>query len=478
MGSLRYAQGGRWSQPATGAQARRKVPGLGRARVVVVAAACLIPAAAAALAPALAARSHARVASAPAAPAPAPAAPPAPPAPPPVVAAVAPPPPPPVVETPKDETIVDKLGSDEALSSALARHGCSRDDVSALVRSLKGKLDLRGLREGLSFTIKKRAVAGGSSPLTSFELKTLSPGGVPRTLLAERRDPPITVDDAETTFDVTITDAPIETKVEGVSGAVRSSLYQAVLEAGEDANLVNRFVDVFAWNIDFYRQTRAGDQWKVLVEKRYAGGRFLGYGKVLAAEYRNAGAVYRGFLFSSKDGKQSGTYDDEGNGLRRTFLKAPMEMTRVTSSYGMRFHPLLKHQRMHDGIDYGAPIGTPIWTVADGVVEVARRNGGAGNMVKIKHMNGFETEYFHMSRFADGIKKGARVTQKQIIGYVGSTGLSTGPHLHFGMFKSGVHVDPSKQKFPNAAPVPKPYQDEFHRFMQPLLAQLQALGRA
>jgi murein DD-endopeptidase MepM/ murein hydrolase activator NlpD len=297
-------------------------------------------------------------------------------------------------------------------------------------------------------------------------------------LKAQRKEPSITADDQGVTFSVSIEDAPIETKLEGVTGAVRSSLYQAMLEAGEDANLVERFVDVFAWNIDFYRQTRAGDQWKVLVEKKYAGGRFLGYGRVMAAEYVNAGAVYRGFLFSSKDGKQSGTYDDEGSGLQRTFLKAPMEITHVTSSYGMRFHPLKKDEQFHHGIDYGAPIGTPIWTVADGVVEMAKMNGGAGNMVKIKHMNGFETEYFHMSRFADGIHEGSRVKQKQLIGYVGSTGLSTGPHLHFGMFKNGDHVDPSKQKFPNAAGVPKPYEGEFKKFMQPLLEQLRSLDAA
>jgi murein DD-endopeptidase MepM/ murein hydrolase activator NlpD len=304
---------------------------------------------------------------------------------------------------------------------------------------------------------------------------------VPRRLVAVRAERPITVDAPEAVFEVNVVDAPVETKVEGVNGVVRSSLYQAMLEGGEDANLVNKFVDVFAWNVDFYRQTQKGDEFRVLVEKQYAGEgterRFLGYGKVLAAEYVNAGAVHRGFLFDSKDGKHAGTYDDEGNALQRTFLKNPMEISRVTSSYGMRFHPVLGHNKKHEGIDYGAPTGTPIWTVADGIVREARWSKTAGNMIVIEHMNGISTEYFHLSKFAEGLKAGTRVKQKQLIGNVGSTGMSTGPHLHFGMLRGGAHVDPQKQKFPNAKPVPKDYKAEYDAFIEPLQAELKALGR-
>jgi murein DD-endopeptidase MepM/ murein hydrolase activator NlpD len=234
---------------------------------------------------------------------------------------------------------------------------------------------------------------------------------------------------------------------------------------------------VFAWNIDFYRQTQRGDEFRVLVEKQYAGGRFLGYGKVLAAEYVNAGSVHRGFIFTSKDGKHSGTYDDEGNALQRTFLKSPMEIARLTSRYGMRFHPVLGRAKKHEGVDYGAPTGTPVWTVADGVVKEARWSKTAGNMIVVQHLNGISTEYFHLSRFAEGMRAGARVKQKQVIGFVGSTGMSTGPHLHFGMLRSGAHVDPGAQKFPNAKPVPKEYRSEFDKLAQPLLEQLKALGR-
>jgi murein DD-endopeptidase MepM/ murein hydrolase activator NlpD len=297
-------------------------------------------------------------------------------------------------------------------------------------------------------------------------------------VVVERQPPPITQPEAGATWLARHEDAPIETKIEGLAGAVRSSLYQSMLESGEDPVLVDKFVDVFAWNVDFYRQTQRGDEWRVLVEKRYAGGRFLGYGKVMAAEYVNAGNVHRGFLFSSGDGKHSGTYDEEGNALQRTFLKSPMEIARVTSSYGMRFHPVLGHNKKHEGVDYGAPTGTPVWSVADGVVKEAHYSKTAGNKIVVQHMNGITTEYFHLSKYAGEIKPGARVKQKQIIGYVGSTGMSTGPHLHFGMLKSGGHVDPAKQKFPNAKPVPKDYKSELDRFVAPLLAELRALDRA
>lgn len=376
--------------------------------------------------------------------------------------------------------VVDALRPNEGMSTALARNGVSANDVSSLVHALKGHLELRSLRAGVSFTLQMKPANSSSkkADLASLELKTRAASGVPRTIVATRREPAVTDLSAGARFDVAVTDAAIETKVEGVAGSVRSSLYQAMLAAGEDAVLVSKFADVFAWNIDFYRQTQPGDQFKVLVQKRYAGGRFLGYGDVLAAEYVNAGTSHRGFIFASNDGKHTGTYDAEGAALQRTFLKSPMEIARLTSSYGMRFHPVLGRKKKHEGVDYGAAMGTPVWSVADGVVKEARFSKSAGNMILVQHMNGLATEYFHLSRYAQGLKQGARVKQKQVIGFVGSTGMSTGPHLHFGMRKSGAHVDPSKQKFPNAKPVPKNYRTEFNDLVEPLLAQLKALDSA
>jgi murein DD-endopeptidase MepM/ murein hydrolase activator NlpD len=366
------------------------------------------------------------------------------------------------------------LQKDEALSSALARMGVNSDERSALVRALVPHLETRSLRPGAVFSLRKDVTGA----LERFEIKALSGNGVPRDVVAVRTVAPIMEERPEPSFAVTHHDAPIEVELASISGSVRSSLYQAMVEGGEDPVLVDKFVDVFAWNVDFYRQTQRSDTFKVLVEKRRAGGRFLGYGRVLAAEYNNAGTVHRGVLFESKDGQHTGTYDEEGSALMRTFLKSPMEMARITSSYGMRFHPVLGRNKAHEGVDYGAAIGTPVWSVADGVVQEARYSATAGNMIVLKHINGFTTEYFHLSRFSDDVRVGQRLKQKQIIGYVGNTGMSTGPHLHFGMLKSGSHVDPQKQKFPNARPVPGDYAKEFDAFVSPLLAELKALDSA
>lgn len=392
----------------------------------------------------------------------------------PVVVAAAPvvaPPPPPAVDddgplTLVLETTTDRLRAGETLSEALLRHRVAGDDVAAISASLKGALDLRALKAGQVLRLEKEP---GSRRLVALEVRATGPRGVPRTITARR-------DGAQLKTDVR--DAPIETRVEALGGEVRSNLYTAVVQEGGDALLVNRFVDVFAWDLDFYRATQRGDSWKVVVEKHYAGGKFIGFGDVLAAEYVNAGHVHRGFLYASKDGKVQGTFDDEGQALQRAFLKSPLEIARITSSYGQRFHPVLKREKKHEGVDYGAPSGTPFWAVADGIVKEAKWSPTAGKMLVIQHMNGYQTEYFHCSKFADGIKPGARVKQKQVIGYVGSTGRSTGPHLHFGMMKGGTRVDPQAQKFIKARGVPKSHVGDYQEFVRPLLEMLKGLDVA
>ena len=439
-----------------------------RRRLVVVAAAALLPAA---LAMAVALTPKAPL--------------PPPPPKPVVVVAEAPPPAP-----PPDPTLHDALGKGEALGTALARHGIGADDVSNLVRDLKGVLEVRSLRAGAVYSV----LVDDARRLERFTFKTTNGEGVPRLVTASRL---AVVDEAveaparggsrlpverAARFSVTIDDARVEIDIEGLAGSVRGSLYNGVLDAGGDALLVNKFVDVFAWNIDFYRQAQSGDSFRVLVEKRFANDgnerRFLGWGDVVAAEYVNAGNAFRGFAFETSDKKFAGFYDDKGESLERTFLRSPMEVTRITSSYGSRFHPVLKAQKKHEGVDYGAPVGTPVWSVADGIVVDARFSKSAGNMVVVQHVNGLRTEYFHLSKFAEGVRAGSRVTQKQAIGYVGSTGMSTGPHLHFGLLRGNSHLDPGTQKSENARPMPSSYRPEFDAFVAPLMAQLAALTRA
>jgi len=410
-----------------------------------------------------------------------------PPPPAPVVVEAAPPAPP-----PPDPTVHDTLGKGEALGTALARHGVGADDVSNLVRDLKGVLEVRSLRTGAAYSV----LVDDKGQLARFTFKTTNGEGVPRVVIAERlpvAEEPV-VDEPPTRgnnrtpveraarFGLTIDDATVEVAVEGLAGTIRGSLYNGMLDAGGDAQLVNKFVDVFAWNIDFYRQAQGGDTFRILVEKRFANDgterRFLGYGKVVAAEYVNAGTAFRGFAFETSDKQFAGFYDERGESLERTFLRSPMEVTRITSSYGSRFHPVLKTKKKHEGVDYGAPVGTPVWSVADGIVIDARFSKSAGNMVVVQHVNGLRTEYFHLSKFAEGMRAGSRVTQKQVIGYVGSTGMSTGPHLHFGLLRGNTHLDPGAQKSENSKPMPASYRPEYEAFVAPLLAQLAALTRA
>lgn len=377
--------------------------------------------------------------------------------------------------------ITDRIRRGETLGIALVRHGVPMDEVNELCRGLKGVLDVRAIRPGDAYTISEEiAVAPGASApekpshMQRFEFRPKSTLGAPEVVVATL-SPGKTADGQGAAYHAARHVTPVTTKVVALSGEVDHSLYMSMKGQGEGSALVNAFADVFAWNIDFYRETRKGDHYKVVVEKRYADGRFVGYGKVLAAEYVNAGEVYRGFNFKSKDGKVLGIFAENGDSLERTFLKSPMEVTRMTSSYGQRFHPVLKRWKAHNGIDYGAPTGTPFWAVADGVVEEAHYSNTAGNMIVLRHAQGYTTEYFHASKFAKGLKKGMKVRQREVIGYVGSTGRSTGPHLHFGMQKHGGYVDPKKQSFPAAKPVPSGYLEEFVQSIAHLRAELDAL---
>ncbi len=372
---------------------------------------------------------------------------------------------------PPVQAIEGEIARGEALSLALQRHGATMDDVGPLIQALKKEFDPRHVRPGDTYRLEHHADAAGKWTLDRFELRPHRTTGAPKRYQAERQ----AGDNGQVAYVVKKLVPEVTTKVDAVSGEVNSSLYVAMKNQGEGSGLVSRFVDVFAWNIDFYRETQKGDTYKVIVEKKYADGNFIGYGKVLAAEYVNAGHIHRGYDFKSQDGKFQGIYDDKGDSLERTFLKSPLEVARITSRFGQRFHPVLKRWRAHNGVDYGAATGTPFWSVADGVVIEKKYSRTAGNMIVVRHAQGYTTEYFHASKFKKGLKVGQKVRQRDVIGYVGTTGRSTGPHLHFGMRRNGKHVAPSKQKFPNAKPIPKKYVQEFTRFIAPLRAELKAL---
>ncbi|MDD2310059.1 MAG: peptidoglycan DD-metalloendopeptidase family protein [Desulfuromonadaceae bacterium] len=248
---------------------------------------------------------------------------------------------------------------------------------------------------------------------------------------------------------------PISYTVEQVTikGTILSSLFQAIADIGESEGLAFQLADIFAWDIDFFHDIKAGDSFEIIVEKRYRKGEAAGNGRLLAARFTVQDQAYQAYYF--KDGSQPPNYyDQNGYSLRKAFLKAPLSFSRISSGFNMsRRHPITHRVKAHPAIDYAAPTGTPILSIGDGTVTLAANNRYNGKYVKIRHPNGWATMYNHMSRFGGNIRAGRKVQQGELIGYVGSTGLSTGPHLDFRMFRNGKPVNPLTVKLPRARPV-------------------------
>lgn len=257
-----------------------------------------------------------------------------------------------------------------------------------------------------------------------------------------------------------------------LEGRITSSLFVAVEEIGERPQLATRLADIFAWDVDFRRALRKGDTFKVVIEKLSRKGKFIEYGKILAAQFTNRGHTHRAFLYEDEYGSTA-YYDGQGKSVQKRFLKSPLRFTRISSGYSeSRLHPILNILRPHHGIDYAAPRGTPVMSVADGFVEVTGRSRAAGKYVKIRHGSIYETVYNHLSRFAKGISKGRRVKQGQCIGYVGSTGYATGPHLDFRMKKNGRNINPLNVKSPPVKSISSGDMERFTSHIRPLLAVL------
>ncbi len=245
-----------------------------------------------------------------------------------------------------------------------------------------------------------------------------------------------------------------------ISGTISSSLFLTIAELGERAELACRLADIFAWDIDFMRDLRPGDSFRVLIEKRYREGEFAGYGTLLAAEFVNRGETFQAIYY--KDKENPAYYDRNGRSLKKAFLKAPLSYSRISSTYSnRRYHPILNIYRPHRAIDYAAPVGTPVRAVAGGVVTQRSYDRHNGNKIRLRHANRYETTYIHLSRFGRGIKVGRKVEQGQVIGYVGATGLATGPHLDFRVFKNGRAINPLKMEKIPSAPLPKKVLPEF-----------------
>lgn len=265
----------------------------------------------------------------------------------------------------------------------------------------------------------------------------------------------------------------ITTRERKVGGIVKNSLWLTMEEIGVSPVLALKMSEVLAWQIDF-NAVRNGDKFKVIYDENYVAGDYAGVGTIKALMFEHIGEKYWGFRF-----EQNGDidyYDENGGSLRKAFLKAPLKFTRISSRFSYRrYHPILHRYRAHTGIDFAAPIGTPVHSVGDGVVIERRRKRAEGNYVRIRHNATYTSGYMHLARFARGIKVGAKVKQGQVIGYVGSTGLSTGPHLDFRFWVNGRPANYLALKFPPSKPVKKEYMKAFEALRDSLMRELNSI---
>jgi murein DD-endopeptidase MepM/ murein hydrolase activator NlpD len=241
---------------------------------------------------------------------------------------------------------------------------------------------------------------------------------------------------------------PVEKRIVRRSATITSSFFAATDSSGIPYETALDMTKLFESDIDFHKDLREGDHFSLIYEEDYFEGRPFRIGKILAAEFINDGKTYQAFLYRGKDGKTA-YYDANGKSNRKGFLRAPLEFSRITSGFSLRFHPILKKWRAHKGVDYGAPSGTRVRAVGDGTISFAGVMNGYGNIVEITHRTGLATRYAHLRGFASGIRKGAHVSQGQIIGYVGQTGWATGPHLHYEVRVNGNAVNPLSVKLPS-----------------------------
>jgi murein DD-endopeptidase MepM/ murein hydrolase activator NlpD len=337
-----------------------------------------------------------------------------------------------------------KIGRGDNFPSALQKSGISAEDAAAISNVAQRAFNMRQVRAGNTIVVMRNP----DGALREIDYKIDS-------------DRMLQISAAKHIFSADVKPIPSKTEIANVAGKIDDSLFNAMVQAGESPELAMQLAQIFGYDLDFYTDPRKGDTFRVVLEKKkYADGKTAGYGKILAAEYNNGGKKYQALLFHDETGRP-GYYTADGKALQKSFLRSPLKFgAPVTSHFSKaRFHPILKRYRPHMGTDYGAPVGTPVQTIGSGRVVFAGRKGGEGNMVQIAHTNGYETMYLHLSRMY--VRNGEHVEIGKTIGLVGSTGLSTGPHLDFRIMQRGQYQNFEKLGLPPSDPVSKKYWPEF-----------------
>jgi murein DD-endopeptidase MepM/ murein hydrolase activator NlpD len=346
------------------------------------------------------------------------------------------------------------VGRNDTLDAIFRRMALNKSDLAAI-------RNLPGIRQSLDFL----------KPGDSIKL-THSDGDIKELTRKVSETQTLDVVLKDSGFEAKMIDNPVETRVRTARATIDSSLFQAAGAADISDTVALKLANVFAWDIDFVLDIREGDRFTAVYEQIFQDGKYLHDGEVLAAEFVNNGKVYRAVRFVGDDG-HAGYYTPAGLAMRKAFLRAPVEFTRVSSAFNPhRQHPILNLIRGHMGTDYAAPIGTPVHAAGDGHVSFAGQRGGYGNAIVLTHGANVSTLYGHMSRFARNIHVGTRVQQGEVIGFVGMTGLATGPHLHYEYLTGGVHRNPQTVQLPGAEPLRAQDLQTFRERAAPLLADL------
>jgi len=362
----------------------------------------------------------------------------------------------------------DTLRPRETMSDLLTRAGITGREYVAFL-SAAHALDARRLRPGLVFNVRRLR---GDSVAQRLGVRT---GPEVRVWMA--RVPA----DSGGGWRQTVEMIPWTKTRLRASGVIQSNLYDALDSAVPDSFLPGKervalawaIADVYDWEVDFTRDIRPGDRFDVLIERLESPEGERRFGRILAARVDVAATPSYAFYFDGETVGVGGFYDDKGRSLRRAFLRAPLQYRRISSRFGSRFHPILKLWRSHQGTDYAAAWGTPVRATADGVVTFVGREGGYGNLIEIRHANGIRTRYGHLSKFAKGLQVGQRVTQEQTIGFVGATGLATGPHLHYEFLVNGRATNPQRKDAGPVQGVPSKLKPSFETLRTQLLAELE-----
>lgn len=348
----------------------------------------------------------------------------------------------------------DDLRYGDILGEKLIKEGLSYPVIAQLVENSKGVFNITSMRVGKKLY---------------FLSKTQ--GAIPAYMVYEPSPYEYVLFHLEAPYKVEVIKRDVVTKEKASSGVLETNFWQALTDNGLSDELADGMIDVLSSSVDFYHQ-KVGDRFKVVYEQHYVEGEPVGTGKIIAAVYEREGKEYFAFNFK-KDVQKTDYYDFDGRPARKAFLKAPVKFSRISSRYSLnRLHPILGYRRPHFGTDYAAPYGTPIIAVAEGVVTEAGRRGGNGNYVKIRHDGAYESQYLHMRGFAKGIRPGTRVAQGQTIGYVGSTGLATGPHVCFRFWKNGRQVDHLRLNLPQPKPIDGALLEAFKVVRDQLIAKL------